>query len=243
MRMAILGDIHANLEALQAVLDDIRRNSINEILSVGDVVGYGANPRECLSLLKNAVSYISAGNHDWAVVGRLNLNWFNDNARRAVIWTMSILTTDERDWLNDLPLVQNYRDIILVHGCLYEPERFHYLLDLHLAERNFDYQEAKICFIGHSHIPFFVWLNESDGEIEHCQDIAIQIEKGKKYLINVGSVGQPRDGDPRACYAIYDLKENLVILRRVEYDIEQAQDKIIKAGLPANLANRLSEGR
>jgi diadenosine tetraphosphatase ApaH/serine/threonine PP2A family protein phosphatase len=243
MKIAIIGDIHSNLEALRAVLNDIRKNSINEIISIGDVVGYGANPKDCIKIVKENINYICAGNHDWAVAGNFELSWFNENAKEAILWTKEMLNMNELYWLKDLPLIQDYKDFVLVHSNLYEPEKFHYLLDLKLAQRSFDYQEKKICFIGHSHVPFFVWLKELSGELDYSQNGVFKIEHGKRYIVNVGSVGQPRDGDTRACYAIYDEKEDTISIRRVDYDIDTAQEKIVKVGLPIILAERLAEGK
>lgn len=244
MLYAILGDIHSNLEALSAVLKDLEDNKVDKIFSVGDIVGYGADPSLCLKAALQNFQLITAGNHDWAVGGRLELEWFNEKARQALIWTQKALSQSEKALLFDLSLIAEYQDMIFVHSSLYEPEQFHYILNSSQAHRNFGYQKDKnICFIGHSHIPFFVSFNSLNSELNIFKKSELKIEKAKKYLINVGSVGQPRDGDSRACYVLYDEAEAFVKIKRVEYNVSQACSKIISSGLPRKFGERLYYGR
>lgn len=244
MRYAILGDIHSNLEAIFAVLEDLNKNKVEKIFSVGDIIGYGAEPSRCLAIARERFEFTTAGNHDWAVVGKLDLNWFNELARKAIVWTQELLSEEELKILAGLSLVEEYQNMIFVHGSLFEPMQFHYLLNLSQARKNFDSQDdKKLCFIGHSHIPFFVVADDVSGEIYIQQGRELRIEPRKRYLVNVGSVGQPRDGDPRACYVLYDSDKNLLELRRVEYDVEEACTKIISLGLPYQFGERLYYGR
>lgn len=241
---AILGDIHSNLEAFLAVLDDIDKNRVKKIFCIGDIVGYGADPSRCVAIAKERIEFSVMGNHDLAVVGKMDLNWFNDYARQAIIWTQSRLSSEELRCLESLVLVEEYKDMVFVHGSLYEPEKFHYIFELHQVRRNFDFQDdKKICFIGHSHYPFIAVSDDLRGEISLVNGSEVHIRPQCRYLVNVGSVGQPRDNDPRASYVIYDPERASLEIRRVEYDIEEAVSKIIAQGLPQILGERLYYGR
>jgi len=243
MRFAILGDIHSNLEALNAVLEDLEKLKIDKVFCVGDVVGYGADPAECIKTAEERFDLTVAGNHDMAVIDRLNLGWFKDAAAKAIVWTKDILPMSEKEYLNDLPLIDVYEDIIFVHGSLSQPEEFYYLANKTQIMRNFDFQEdKKICFIGHSHKPFIVLFDDVIGDSFFCASQQVHIEKHKRYLVDVGSVGQPRDGDSRASYVLYDKNEGLIEIKRVDYDIDKASAGILSAGLPSEFAKRLHDG-
>jgi len=241
MRYGILGDIHANLEALTAVLDACKKESLAQCFCVGDIVGYAANPAECISTIKALATVTVAGNHDWAVGGLLGIDYFNFEAGKAICWTSSRLKSTERDFLLSLKLVYRNTDLTLVHGTLDNPEAFDYMLNVYSSRSSFQLLDNNICFIGHSHLPD-IFIQDKDSSISRIKASRITIEEGKKYIINVGSVGQPRDGDSRACYCIYDTTPKEVVFKRVAYDIEAARGKIIKAGLPKILGDRLLSG-
>ncbi len=241
MRCAVLSDVHANIEALEAVLKDIEQRKIEDIIFLGDAVGYGPNPNECIDLLGGRCKILLAGNHDWGTIGLTDVTYFNIYARRALEWTMGVITDKNRKILKSLPLKKELKDkdVLLVHSTPKEPEEWHYLLTLWDAEINFNYFDNAFCFLGHSHQPFIVEKARS-GELVTYKESA-QIKGSGRYIINAGSVGQPRDGEPRACYAVIDDKQVDII--RVPYDIVSVQNKMKKEHLPDLLIERLSAGR
>lgn len=242
MRYAILGDIHSNLEALNEVLWELKKESIDEYLCIGDVVGYNADPKECINITKSLCSKIVAGNHDWATAGKFSLDWFRDMAKDALVWTISLLDDAEKNYLSSLELIYEFQDFTLVHGTLFEPGQFHYLTNAEYAWRDFQFLKTKICFLGHTHKPI-VYIMDKEGKMGYFRDEKLNLEDGFHYIVNVGSVGQPRDGDTRACFCIYDTKEKSVEFKRIEYDFEKTQEKILAVDLPQELAFRLSWGR
>jgi diadenosine tetraphosphatase ApaH/serine/threonine PP2A family protein phosphatase len=239
-RYAVISDAHANAEALRSVLSDIKKRRIADIFFIGDAVGYGPEPNESVALLKAECETITAGNHDWGVLGLTETGAFNEYARLALAWTRGVLTADNSEILRTAPLKSEIRglDITLVHASPCEPEKWHYLLTLSDAEINFQYIHTDICFIGHSHRPFIIELALS-GELKTSK-LGMPKREGCRYIVNAGSVGQPRDGDPRACYALVD--ESRIELVRVAYDIRSTQKKMSEAGLPNPLIERLSYG-
>lgn len=241
MRYAILSDVHSNIEALEAVLRNVDKRKVKEVLFLGDAVGYGPNPNECIELLMARCKILLAGNHDWGVLGLTDINYFNEYARAAIEWTKQVITEGNRKTLRSLPVKNesNKEDMTLVHSTPKEPEEWHYLLTLWDAEINFHYFDNKFCFLGHSHYPFVIEKLPS-GELVAYKEAAV-MGKTERYIMSVGSVGQPRDGDPRACYAIVNDEKMEII--RVPYDIEAVQKKMIKEGLPLFLSERLSRGR
>jgi len=239
VRYALLSDIHSNLEALEAVLDDIAGQKVDELLCLGDLVGYGADPNECIRRIKNLSSHVVAGNHDSAVVGQTDISNFNPHARRAVAWTADIIDPDHARFLSRRPYIDRIDDLLLVHASPSEPKAWNYLLSTQAARSEFQSFSEPICFIGHSHQPIFF---SSDGVPHSRKTDRLSCDADLRYIVNIGSVGQPRDGDPRSCYALYDTGRRVVQLRRVAYDIKSAQRKILKAGLPPVLAARLSRG-
>jgi len=240
MRYGLFSDVHSNLEALEAVLKAVEKEGVDQLLCAGDLVGYGADPSGCLSLLKEKGVHSVCGNHDAAMTEKLDLEWFNPQARAALEWTSKQISPMERTALENLQFVWQNGDLTLVHGCLHEPEQFHYVLNLSDARESFRLQETPAVFIGHTHSPG-IFIQEGTGF--SFQRISEWLLNSRcRYLVNVGSVGQPRDGDPRACYCVYDTQTRTVQLRRVSYPIEQAQAKIRRAGLPEFLADRLAYG-
>lgn len=240
MRYGILSDIHSNLEALRTVVDLTQKEGVEKFLCLGDIVGYGANPTECLDVIRELRAVCVAGNHDWAVAGKLSAESFNLVAKEAAYWTREQLSKEDIRFLSGLELVYKNDHCILVHGTLSKPERFRYMMYMSEAEETFCLMERNICFIGHTHAPQTIIRQ---GEAARCSDVfKVKINPENKYIINVGSVGQPRDGNPMAAYGIYDTDTHVVEIKRTPYDIERAQAKILEAGLPVSLAERLAVG-
>ena len=238
---AVLGDIHANLDALNVVLDDCRSQGVTDFLCTGDVVGYNACPHECMDIIREIGCPVVVGNHDFYVSSRQNLDDFNPAAAVVVQWTRVQLADEEVSWLRSLPFTHTQMGVTLVHSTMDNPENFGYVFDNLQAEANFLNQKTPVCFHGHTHCPM-IYEKSMNGVFRiDAQDFKLPI--GRKYFINVGSVGQPRDGDPRATYVIYDPKERTVRYRRIEYDVEAAQERIRLAGLPERLAERLAVGQ
>jgi len=245
MRYAIISDIHGNHQALSAVKDSLKKEQADEVICLGDIVGYGADPGRCLQETLELCRTVVAGNHDHGVAGRLAPAFFSANARKAVEWTIGVLTPAEKKLLYDLPLMEEVSlpdlSFVAVHSAPEQPQEWRYVLSMDEAEYQFEHFSRPLCFIGHSHLPMF-WQLEQNGECSIVGREYLRLEPGNRYIINTGSVGQPRDGDPRACYAVYDSQRRELIIRRVEYDITLAQKIILKAGLPARLAERLAQG-
>ena len=241
MRYGIFSDIHSNLEALSAVLDAYSSESIGQYLCVGDVVGYGANPAECISKINNPSVITVAGNHDWAMCDLFRIDSFNPDAKEAIIWTKQTLDEEDKNFLKGLNVFYKNPDLTLVHGTLDSPGNFDYLTDSYGAWRIFKLLETKVCFVGHTHVAGS-FIKFGSNEILYVDDETIPVEEGKKYIVNCGSVGQPRDCDPRAAYCIYDTDNNTIQIKRIAYDLEAAGKKIVDAGLPGFLAERLKTG-
>jgi predicted phosphodiesterase len=240
MKYALVSDIHANLEAFTAVLDVIEKEECEKIVCLGDIVGYGANPRECIELVQERGMASIAGNHDFACIGKTNINYFNSYAKEATLWTRKITTDDDKEFLNGLPLVDYHENFTVVHGTLYSPELFDYIQTTYDAYLSLQLLESQVCFLGHSHVPITFFQGDL---ISYTLNPSIKIEDDVKALINIGSVGQPRDDNPRASFATYDTEKRQVDIHRVEYDVEKTMKKILKAGLPPPLAERLKYGR
>ena len=240
MKYAIFGDIHSNLEALQAVLADAREQGVTNYCCVGDVVGYNANPIECLQIVRKLCKKVVRGNHDHYCSHMDDLDGFHPLAADVVDWTRKKLSEDDTQFLRNLPMIASVETFTIVHSTLDTPEMWGYVFDKLEAEANFNYQNTAICFYGHTHVPIAFEKSET---IRSGLYSRVRVAMGKKYFINVGSVGQPRDGDPRSAYVIYDMVENLIELRRVAYDYTITQQKILDAGLPSRVAARLAVGR
>jgi len=240
MRIALFGDIHANLEALEAVLADAAKQQVTDYVCIGDIVGYNADPAACLEKVRAMDCPTVKGNHDEDASANHSLDSMNPVAAAALEWTRQQLSAEQRLWLSRLRMVRQVSDFTVVHSTLDQPAHWNYVTNRFDAMSNFSYQFTQICFHGHTHVPR-VYV-KSDRVQEIPADSVI-IEADAKYFINAGSVGQPRDGDWRACYVVYDLAHKLVVFRRIEYDIAKAQEKIIAAGLPPMLAERIAEGR
>ncbi len=240
MRIALFGDIHANLEALEAVLADAAGQDVTDYVCMGDIVGYNADPSACLKRVRAMECPTVKGNHDEDASGNHSLDSMNPVAAAALEWTRRQLTDEQRQWLRRLRMVRQVSDFTVVHSTLDQPAHWNYVTNRFDAMSNFSYQFTRLCFHGHTHVPR-VYV-KSD-RVQEVTAESLIIEDSAKYFINVGSVGQPRDGDWRACYAIYDIEDKKVVFRRIEYDIAETQRKILAAGLPEMLAERIAEGR
>jgi len=242
MLYLILGDIHGNLAAFEAVLAEARKEgAFDKLICLGDIVGYGPEPHECIQLIQAQNNSCVAGNHDRAVSGKISVNGFNSQAAEAINWTAGRLTATDLDYLNSLPEKTVFAEFTCTHGSPRDPIS-EYLLSAISAEDNFPYFDTDICLVGHTHIPL-IFENSHEGALLHeFRDGDVFPIGGNQVIINPGGVGQPRDNDPRAAYAIYDTDKNAVFARRVEYDIAATQMKMREAGLPDFLINRLSYG-
>ena len=259
MKYAIISDIHSNLEALEEVLNYCRAEKVDKYICVGDIVGYNANPAECMKLVSDLNIVMSVrGNHDEYAGSDSELAGFNPFAKEAILWTRNQLTMKQRNWLaaSKLKEVDPRNSITIVHATLDSPASWGYIFDNHHAIDNFSYQYTRLCFCGHSHVPVFFRKNpnvRSDELVrslsewesinnEAKQEIEMKLDPSCKYLINIGSVGQPRNGDSRASFVVLDTYKKLVKRVCLQYDIEKAQQKIVNVGLPVVLAERLSSG-
>ena len=259
MIYAIISDIHANIEALDAVLNKCNELKVERYICLGDIVGYNASPSESIEKVR-ALDFVNIikGNHDEYIGRDFPIEGINRLAREAVLWTRTALKKSDRKWLIDLPLklVNIKEGFSAVHATLDSPESWRYILDVHHSIDSFSYQMTQLCFLGHTHLPrVFVKGNETSGtqyEVKRMEEweqfppddgeVAFKLEKGKKYLVNVGSIGQPRDGDNRASFVVYDPRHKLVKRYAVYYDVDLTRSKILEAGLPVQLAHRLSHG-
>lgn len=251
MRYAILSDIHSNLEALTAVLEHLATERIGRYLCLGDLVGYGADPAACLARLQAAQAISVCGNHERGCIGTLDVRWFNEAARTALLWTRDRLSFAELDQLRRLPLVATEEPLTLVHGTLTHPERFEYLVDMAQAVDMVKVCRTSYCCVGHTHVPcvfeYDLHRQRASRVLFDSQDL-VEVRLSDeaapmRYVVNPGSVGQPRDGDPRASCAILDTDARTLSIRRLAYDVPTAQQKIRRAGLPGFLAERLAVGR
>lgn len=240
MRFAILSDIHSNLEALEAVLADAKTQGCTHFVCLGDIVGYNANPKECLKIIQDLGCPVVKGNHDEQVSIVSSTEGFNELAEEAIDWTRAQLSTDDKAWLADLRLTRQVRDFTIVHATLDTPGQWGYVFNDLDAIASFTYQHTSLCFFGHTHWPTAFVREDNVRRITVGQ---IVLSAGKRYFINPGSIGQPRDRDWRAAYCILHTDRQVVEERRVKYDLETAQRKIRAAGLPDRLADRLAVGR
>jgi predicted phosphodiesterase len=240
MRSAIFGDIHANLEAFEVVLADAKEQGCESFICLGDVVGYNANPRECLEIVQSLGCPVVKGNHDCYASSDESLVTFNPLAEMAIQWTRDQLNPEEKRWLSELPLIVHLRGFTVVHASLDEPGEWNYVLNQLDAAASFSRQSTELCFFGHTHTPR---AYIKDSSIVGLPFDRLVPEPGKKYFVNPGSVGQPRDGDWRAAYVVFDEETRTINLRRLRYDLLKTQRKIVAAGLPPKLAERLALGK
>jgi len=240
MKYAILADIHGSLEALQVVLEDCKAQGVTHYACLGDVVGYNANPKECLDIIRGMGMPVVKGNHDEYCSTDTALDGFNAHAAEAVEWTRQQLSDEDRLWLRDLKYLRLVANFTIVHATLDVPQRWGYVFDKLAAAASFTYQNTSVCFFGHTHVPVaFI----RDTVVRGGTYSKFKVEPGRKYFVNVGSIGQSRDGVAKATYVIYDMNEGTIELRRLDYDMATTQRKIIEAGLPPRLAERLALGK
>ncbi len=241
MRCAIIADIHANLHALEAVLADARAYDCEEFHLLGDIVGYNAHPSECVQMVRDLPGVCVLGNHDAAAIGTEPLDHFSSIARISLEWSRAQLDESQKEWLAALRPVRQIRHATLVHATLDSPTSWGYIRNAASAEMSLACQRTQIAFFGHTHVPgIFVQGGET---ISMNEEEGVQLPSDKKLFINAGSVGQPRDGDWRASYLIYDEESSGLWLRRVEYDVQAASEAVLAAGLSKKLAERLLIGR
>jgi len=239
-RYAIVGDVHGNWEALNAVLDDADAEGVTDYVCVGDLVGYNADPSDCLDRLRDLACVTVRGNHDHYCSHDECLEDFHPLAANVIDWTRRQLTPEQIDYLRKLRLRALLGGFTIVHSTLDMPEKWGYVFDSLQADAHFNYQTTSLCFHGHTHLPA---VFEKQGRVVTRSLNGTRMLMGRKYFVNTGSVGQPRDGDPRSAYVVYDVEEKTLDLRRVAYDISVTQAKIRKAGLPERLAKRLELGK
>lgn len=240
MRFAIFGDIHANLHALHAVLSDAKEQHCTHYVCMGDVVGYNAFPKQCIEIVRKLECPVVKGNHDEQASMLGDQEGFNPLAEEAMNWTRDQLSAADKEWLRSLRMQRQVRDFTIVHATLDTPHKWGYVFNQLDAAASFSYQHTSVCFIGHTHTPK---AYVRDGSVRTIPLDTLQLQQGKRYLINVGSVGQPRDSDWRSAYCVYDTNTSDVTLRRIEYDLAGAQQAILDAGLPRKLAERLAVGK
>jgi len=243
VRLALISDIHGNLEAFEAVVADARQKGVDGFACLGDIVGYGADPVACLERVKDLDPVaIIQGNHDAYAADDRDLASFNPLATQATLWTREQLSPQQRLWLGNLPLEKHLESVVcLVHATPEDPESWAYVRFQDEGTQAIEAQDTRLCFYGHTHIPMAFQLRQ--GRVDQHDDGAYDLSVGERWLINVGSVGQPRDGDWRAAWSLLDLEAQRLDLIREEYDLALCQQKIITAGLPPRLAERLELGR
>jgi diadenosine tetraphosphatase ApaH/serine/threonine PP2A family protein phosphatase len=240
VRYALLGDIHGNWEALEAVLAGIREDGADQYVCVGDVVGYNPDPVRCVDRVRDLQALVVQGNHDFFTVHPPGTMDMSEVASAALEWTCAHLHADHRQYLAELPRKRTFDDVTVVHNTLEQTRHWQYVLGVEEAGKSFVYQDSAVCFIGHTHVP--VVFTKRKGLVTIARYETIDLDPESKYLFNVGSVGQPRDRDPRAAYVLYDSETRQVTLKRVAYEVGRTQEKIRKSGLPLWLALRLSFG-
>ncbi|MBN1759440.1 MAG: metallophosphoesterase family protein [Chitinispirillaceae bacterium] len=243
MRYAIISDIHGNAEALNAVLGDIRKRSVDSIICLGDIVGYYPDPERCIDLVSKQVDYCVAGNHDYAAIGRIDTQNFTYYAYAAMEWTKQNISDQARDYLMQLPLTVTLDNMFFTHSSPSNPQDWVYVFpdSEEAVFEAFNSLMFGLNFIGHTHWPS-IMIQEDERIILHSEH-TISLVDSHYYLVNVGSVGQPRDFDSRSCYALYDEEKKTIELVRVEYDFRITQKKIKDHHLPLFLAERLEKGR
>lgn len=240
MKYALISDVHGNLEALTTAFKEIEEIGVDKILCLGDAIGYGANPEECAIIIKEKCDVCLMGNHEAAVVGNLDISYFTPYAKDAALWTRNNISEATLSWASELPLMSEMDGFTMIHGSLYEPEMFNYVQTIADAEYNFNILETDLLFLGHSHQPLAFFNTEP---MTYTLGPEIELDNADKVIVNIGSVGQPRDENPQSCFAVYDTEANTVDLHRMDYDHQKTAGKIIAAGLPEALAMRLSIGR
>lgn len=240
-RIAVFSDIHANLPALETFLAHTAAEAYDAIYCLGDLVGYGPHPNECCELMRSCHIPVVLGNHDEVALTRKRVEFFNEVARQAILWTHEQLTEDNARYLRGLPYLLRQDDLTLVHAGPCAPEQWDYVLTMGEARRSFRCFDSWICFIGHSHQPFAV--EQEGSRLRSLSQEELELLPERRYLVNAGSIGQPRDKNPQLCYVHLELGPRpRLAFRRLDYPYQRTQDAILEAGLPAVLAERLGCG-
>ena len=237
MRHAIFADIHSNWEALERALDYLRGEKVDKVCVLGDTIGYGANPNECFGWMIQSAEVALLGNHEKAITNPELLEHFNPDARQASEWTAGVLKPEYQKKILELRYLHINLFSTMAHGSPDNPQEFRYLFSSEDARSSFHAFETPLCFVGHTHVPSL--FSEAHESVRYLPPGNYQLERNERYILNPGSVGQPRDRDPRLAFGIFDDKQWTFELVRLEYDNQKAADKIRKAGLPAYLADRL----
>jgi len=242
MRYIIFSDVHSNLEAVKAFCQAIESIDHDKKVCLGDIVGYNADPNLVVEWIRDEVDLVLAGNHDYAVLKKTDISYFNSDAYQACAWTRSALGEENKKFLDTLPVEKEEDSIYWVHSSPFEPTEWHYVSTELSAEKNFNYFEQTCCFLGHSHLPGIFEKNKNN-EIFSFGAPKLELDPESRYIINVGSLGQPRDGNPDPAFVFYDSMSHIIEFHRFSYDLSSTQQKIRVCGLPCYLADRLGSGR
>ena len=232
MLIGLISDVHGNLPALQVVLKELKQQKVDRTICLGDTVGYGPFPNECVELVRKNCAIVLKGNHDSGLVGETPLDDFNQHGLTAILWSQKVVTPENAAFLRGLPLTTVEYDITVAHASPLDPSSWRYILTMPAAEENFSAFATRLCFIGHTHVPVIIGEDASINKFS----------KGNRFIINVGSVGQPRDGNPDAAFGVYDTDNESYVLARAPYDIKKTAEAIRSIGLPDFLAKRLFQG-
>lgn len=242
MRYIIFSDLHSNLEALTQFEKNIETITHDKLVCLGDIVGYGADPNPCVEWVMENVDFSVAGNHDWAAVDKTETSYFSLNAYASCQWTRKKLTDENKNFLRSLSIDREEGGVYWVHASPNNPKAWHYVTSKSDGERLFQSFDAPICFVGHSHKPVFL-EQTPNGDVKSYVSDNWKIKPENRYIFNVGSLGQPRDGNPDPAFMVYDSENRTVKIHRFQYDLNSAQNKIRENGLPSDLADRLTQGR
>ena len=241
MKLAVVSDVHANLEAFRAILDLVRAEGADRVVCLGDLVGYGPEPNECVELASRSVDWCLLGNHDAMAVGQSMPLYINSHARSAMEWTRSVLSDESRAYLRAMPFYRREEGCFFVHSSPRAPADWSYVTSLEEAMEAFDYFSERVCFLAHTHRPMFA-LREPAGVFRRAEGDSLVLAEGQRLIVNAGSVGQPRDNDPRAAAVLFDAEKPSFRVVRAEYDVAAVQEKMRRHGLSDFLAARLSRG-
>ncbi len=242
MKYGIFSDVHSNYDAFLEVLKIYEKEKVKKFICAGDIIGYGAEPDRCIEKVKEIKALCVMGNHEYAIKNFKTAELFNDTAYLAIKWHADNMSYLSKNFINNLDFNITEDIFSVFHGSAFEPEKFHYVLSTENYLENLNYFNTKVLIIGHTHMPDVFYFNENKKNYGRITGDKFFLEKDLKYIINAGSVGQPRDNDKRACFLIYDDETNIFYIKRVEYDIENSMKKILNAGLPEVLAYRLLSG-
>ena len=242
MRYIIFSDVHSNLEAVKAFCQVIESIDHDKKVCLGDIVGYNADPNVVVEWIRGEIDLVLAGNHDYAVLEKTDTSYFNPAVYQACAWTRSALKNNNKEFLSTLPVKKEEDGIYWVHSSPFEPAEWHYVSTECSAEKNFDYFEQTFCFLGHSHLPGIFEKNKNN-EIRSLGDSKLELDPESRYIINVGSLGQPRDGNPDPAFVFYDSMSHVIEFHRFSYNLSLTQEKIRACGLPCYFADRLSSGK